>query len=174
MLRPRNFKNDSRVGKIGEDSLREKLKKQKLDGKIQFFTDDTAKARSQKEDIDFRSITLDGREITYECKTDAYALSTRNVTYEITSNNYAGCLGRSNADFIWYVFIDEQKKPVEEYLIDLRKWREWIGKNYKKVVPHVNNEFSTLSLFYSGDIGVIQLLCNIDAMKGDGVAKKCK
>lgn len=174
MLRSRNFKNDSRIGKIGENSLRERLKKQKLDGKIQFFTDDTVKPKSQKEDIDFRAITLDGNEITYECKTDAYGLKTRNITYEITSNNYAGCLGRSNADFIWYVFIDEQKQVIEEYLIELDVWRKWIGKNHKLITPHSPETKSPLTLYYSEDIGVLQFLCNIDTLKNDGVAKKCK
>ena len=172
MLRPRNFKKDSNLGSIGENRLREKLKKQRTEGKIQYFTDETLKPKSQREDIDFKVVLLDGNEISYECKTDAYGVKSRRVTYEITSHDYAGCLGRSNADYIWYVFVGKDNKVEEEYLISLQEWRHWIGKNSNHIVPHNGGGESILRLYYSEDIGVLQFLCDIDRMVSDGAAKQ--
>jgi len=172
MLRSRNFDNDERMGQIGENILRSRLMRMRSEGRIQFFTDDTKKPASRRDDIDFHVVMEDGHELTYECKTDAYGLKTRNITYEITSRDYAGCLGRSNADYIHYVFVDSGNNVVEEYAITLHKWRNWLGVMYKEVKPYKKGSGNPLQLFYSEDIGVLQFLCNIDRMVEDGVAKR--
>lgn len=171
-LRSRFFDNDAKIGKIGEDSLRDKLYVQKLKGNIQYYIDNTMDPKSQRDDIDFTVLKLDGNTIKYECKTDCYGISTRNVSYEITSHDFAGCLGRSNSDYIYYVFVNENNEIAESYLIDLQKWREWIGNNSPDIKPFARNSGEKLQLFYSKDIGVLQFLCNIDKMVEDKVAKK--
>lgn len=172
MLRSRNFDNDERIGRIGEDILRSRLMRMRSEGRIQFFKDDTKNPASQRDDIDFRVIMEDGHELAYECKTDAYGLKTRNVTYELTSRDYAGCLARSNADYIHYVFVNSDNIAKEEYAITLHKWRNWLGMMSTEVKPYEKGSGNPLQLFYSKDIGVLQFLCNIDRMVEDGVAKR--
>lgn len=171
-LRSRFFNNDAKIGKIGENCLRCKLSRQKTDGKIQYYIDNTMDRKSQKDDIDFTILKNDGNTITYECKTDCYAINTRNISYELTSHDFAGCLGRSNSDYIYYVFVNESKMPTEEYLISLQEWRRWIGENSQDIKPYEKGPRNKLQLFYSKDIGVLQFLCNIDCMVNDGIAKK--
>lgn len=172
MLRSRHFNNDNRIGKIGEDSLRMKLNALRLKGSIQLFVDNTTDPKSQREDVDFTVVKLDGNSVKYECKTDCYGLNSRNVSYEVTSHDFAGCLGRSNSDYIYYVFVTDKEEVSESYSIELQKWREWIGLNYSSIKPYVKNSGEKLQLFYSKDIGVLQFLCNIDEMVKDGVAKR--
>lgn len=172
MIKPRNFSKDMKLGNVGENSLREMLMKKRSDGEIQFFIDETTNSASQRDDIDFSVVLNDGRKVTYECKTDRYGKESRNISYELTSNFFAGCLARSNADYVYYVFVDEDDKIVEIYLIELQKWRKWMGQYAAFIVHFQSDEKSPFKLFWSKDIGVLQFLCNIDAMVEDEVAEK--
>ena len=79
----------------------------------------------------------DGRDLavkTYECKTDTVAIESRNIVYENISNSNPGCLSRSKADYMFYVFIDDDTKVIkEEYLIDLHALRWWLCVNFHKI-----------------------------------------
>lgn len=120
-------------------------------------------------DIDFITVSNDGEKITYEVKTDTYGTYTRNISYEITSNNFAGCLARSNADYLYYVFVDKDSLLIKEsYIIMMMELRRWLGEHYEYIVK----DHKKLSLFYSKDIGVLQFLINIDELKKDNIAKK--
>lgn len=81
----------------------------------------------------------DGRDLalkTYECKTDTYGFKSRNIVYEDISNSNPGCMAKSKADYVFYVFVDKDGKILEEYLIDLHALRWWLNINFGKI----NNE----------------------------------
>ena len=79
----------------------------------------------------------DGKDLaikTYECKTDTVGIESRNIAYEDISNSNPGCLARSKADYVFYVFIDSKTKAVkEEYMIDLHALRWWLCTNFYKI-----------------------------------------
>ena len=71
--------------------------------------------------------------VAYEVKTDTYGIISRNIVYEVISNSNSGCLARTKADYLFYVFVNKQNEIVEEYLIDIKKLRWWIMSNFDYV-----------------------------------------
>lgn len=71
--------------------------------------------------------------VSYEVKTDTYGRISRNIVYEDISNSSSGCMARTRADYLYYVFIDENKVIVEEFLIEVRKLRRWLMENFEKI-----------------------------------------
>ena len=71
--------------------------------------------------------------VAYEVKTDTYGIISRNIVYEVISNSNSGCLARTKADYLFYVFVNKQNEIVEEYLIDIKKLRWWIMSNFDNV-----------------------------------------
>lgn len=71
---------------------------------------------------------------TYEVKTDTYGLISRNIVYENISNSNPGCLARSKAGYVFYVFIEPITNIIrEEYMIDLHALRWWLLMNFDKI-----------------------------------------
>lgn len=82
---------------------------------------------------------------TVEVKTDAKTFYTRNLVYEVISHCMAGCLGRSNADIILYVCLDNKKiysidHIKEIYSFNLRKIREYMILNCDKKLEWKKNK----------------------------------
>lgn len=78
----------------------------------------------------------DGRDLalkTYECKTDTYGFKSRNIVYEDISNSNPGCMAKSKASYVFYVFVDKDGRILEEYLIDLHALRWWLNTNFHKI-----------------------------------------
>lgn len=71
--------------------------------------------------------------VAYEVKTDTYGIISRNIVYEVISNSNSGCLARTKADYLFYVFVNKQNEIVEEYLIDVKKLRWWLMSNFDNV-----------------------------------------
>ena len=71
--------------------------------------------------------------VAYEVKTDTYGIISRNIVYEVISNSNSGCLARTKADYLFYVFVNKQNEIVEEYLIDIKKLRWWLMSNFDNV-----------------------------------------
>ena len=71
--------------------------------------------------------------VTYEVKTDTYGVKSRNIVYEVISNSNSGCLARTKADYLFYVFLNKENEIIEEFLIDIKKLRWWIMENFDKV-----------------------------------------
>ena len=42
-------------------------------------------------------------------------------------------MARTRADYLYYVFIGENKVVVEEFLIEIRKLRRWLMENFDKI-----------------------------------------
>ena len=71
--------------------------------------------------------------IAYEVKTDTYGLVSRNIVFEDLSNSNSGCMARTKADYLFYVFVDKNNEIVEEYLISVKKLRWWLMSNFGKI-----------------------------------------
>ena len=71
--------------------------------------------------------------VAYEVKTDTYGLISRNIVFEDISNNNSGCMARTKADYLFYVFVDKNNEIVEEYLINVKKLRWWLMSNFGKI-----------------------------------------
>lgn len=71
--------------------------------------------------------------ISYEVKTDTVGLKSRNIIWEVFSNSNIGCMIKTKADYLYYVFIDDNKNVVEEYLINLKKLRWWLMSNFHNI-----------------------------------------
>ena len=105
---------------------------------------------------------------TYEAKADTVSVSSRNIIYEVLSHDNPGCLAKSKAEFIYYAFLDQNDNVVERYLIDLKKWRQWIREHCKDCN---RSKYLILINFDRTHDRVMNFLCNIDKMVEDGVAK---
>lgn len=167
-----NFDSDNEIGKIGEARLKYILSKSPKTKKFKDVSDDK---RNQRKDIDVWQVTKDDNVIHYEVKTDRQGLYTRNVSYELTSHDYAGCLARSNAEYIFYVFVnpDNVTEIKEQYLINLLKWRKWLGENCRYINKRKDIGFLTYSTQKDSDgvpMDCMQFITNIDTMVKDGVA----
>ena len=71
--------------------------------------------------------------VAYEVKTDTYGLISRNIVFEDLSNSNSGCMARTKADYLFYVFVDKNNEIVEEYLINVKKLRRWLMSNFEKI-----------------------------------------
>lgn len=77
----------------------------------------------QEKDVDFLQQTIDGDINKVEVKSDRQAHETRNIVYEISSNGSAGCLQRSDADYLYYYFVGSG----ETYIITMKGLRWYIN-----------------------------------------------
>lgn len=71
--------------------------------------------------------------IAYEVKTDTYGIISRNIVFEELSNSNNGCMARTKADYLFYVFVNKDNEIMEEYLINIRKLRWWLMLNFSKI-----------------------------------------
>lgn len=115
-----NFKRDIRRGAKGEEIVFEFLLG--LDNIIDVL--DVSKNKDyQKIDVDFLVIDESGDEIKVEVKTDSY--KTNNMVYEVFSSRKkksVGCFEKTEADFIFYYYINKGKL----YVFDTLKLREFV------------------------------------------------
>ena len=71
--------------------------------------------------------------VAYEVKTDTYGLISRNIVFEDLSNSNSGCMARTKADYLFYVFVNKNNEIVEEYLKKVKKLRWWLMTNFGKI-----------------------------------------
>lgn len=143
-----NFKTDVEIyGPIGEISLKERLTEK---GKL--FLDTSNNPNFKMFDIDIIQISDNNIDdikclnclrtglplsninaIGYEVKTDTVGFKSRNLVFELFSNSNPGCLARSAADYLYYVFLDENNKILEEYLLKMKTLRYWLMCHFWEV-----------------------------------------
>ena len=71
--------------------------------------------------------------VAYEVKTDTFGIISRNIVFEDISNSNSGCMARTKADYLFYVFVNKQNEITEEYLIDIKKLRLWLMSNFSNI-----------------------------------------
>ena len=143
-----NFANDVKVyGPIGERRLMEILKEKghKLedvsdieefrifDIDILQYNNDETNSEKVLDAYYMGKTTSAADAIAYEVKTDTYGLVSRNIVFEDLSNSNSGCMARTKADYLFYVFVDKNNEIVEEYLINVKKLRWWLMSNFEKI-----------------------------------------
>lgn len=106
---------------------------------------------------------------TYEVKTDTVSIDTRNIVYEILSHDNPGCLAKSKAEFVYYVFLDREDKIAERYILNLREWRRWIREHSNDCNK---SSFLKTHNFNRTNDKCFNFLCNIEKLVEDKVAKK--
>ena len=143
-----NFANDVKVyGPIGERRLMEILKEKGhkfedvsyieefriFDIDILQYNNDETNAEKVLDAYYIGKTTSAADAVAYEVKTDTYGLISRNIVFEDLSNSNSGCMARTKADYLFYVFIDKNNEIVEEYLINIKKLRRWLMSNFEKI-----------------------------------------
>lgn len=107
--------------------------------------------------------------VAYEVKTDTYGIISRNIVYEDLSNSNSGCMARTRADFLYYVFINENKEVVEEFLIEIKKLRWWLMTNFSAINKC---DYLKAKSMRRGQDNTGIFLINIDRLIDDKVATK--
>ena len=153
MIKPRlrehtNFANDVKVyGPIGERRLMEILKEKGhnfedvsdieefriFDIDILQYNNDETNSEKVLDAYYMGKTTSAADAVAYEVKTDTYGLISRNIVFEDLSNSNSGCMARTKADYLFYVFVDKNNEIVEEYLINVKKLRWWLMSNFSKI-----------------------------------------
>ena len=143
-----NFANDVKVyGPIGERRLMEILKEKGhkfedvsdieefriFDIDILQYNNDETNSEKVLDAYYMGKTTSAADAIAYEVKTDTYGLVSRNIVFEDLSNSNSGCMARTKADYLFYVFVDKNNEIVEEYLINVKKLRWWLMSNFSKI-----------------------------------------
>ena len=143
-----NFANDVKVyGPIGERRLMEILKEKGhkfedvsdvekfriFDIDILQYNNDETNSEKVLDAYYMGKTTSAADAIAYEVKTDTYGLISRNIVFEDLSNSNSGCMARTKADYLFYVFVDKNNEIVEEYLINVKKLRWWLMSNFSKI-----------------------------------------
>ena len=143
-----NFSNDVKVyGPIGERRLMEILKEKGhkfedvsdieefriFDIDILQYNNDETNSEKVLDAYYMGKTTSAADAIAYEVKTDTYGLVSRNIVFEDLSNSNSGCMARTKADYLFYVFVDKNNEIVEEYLINVKKLRWWLMSNFSKI-----------------------------------------
>lgn len=143
-----NFANDVKVyGPIGERRLMEMLKEKGhkfedvsdvkefriFDIDILQYNNDETNSEKVLDAYYMGKTTSAADAIAYEVKTDTYGLISRNIVFEDLSNSNSGCMARTKADYLFYVFVDKNNEIVEEYLINVKKLRWWLMSNFSKI-----------------------------------------
>ena len=143
-----NFANDVKVyGPIGERRLMEILKEKghKFEDvsdieEFRIFDIDVLQYNNDETNSDkvldayyMGKTTSAADAVAYEVKTDTYGLISRNIVFEDLSNSNSGCMARTKADYLFYVFVDKNNEIVEEYLINVKKLRWWLMSNFSKI-----------------------------------------
>ena len=143
-----NFANDVKVyGPIGERRLMEILKEKGhkfedvsdieefriFDIDILQYNNDETNSEKVLDAYYMGKTTSAADAVAYEVKTDTYGLVSRNIVFEDLSNSNSGCMARTKADYLFYVFVDKNNEIVEEYLINVKKLRWWLMSNFSKI-----------------------------------------
>ena len=143
-----NFANDVKVyGPIGEQRLKEILTEkghnfEDVSNVEEFRIFDIDILQYNSEETDRKKVldayylgkpTSSANAVAYEVKTDTYGLVSRNIVFEDLSNSNSGCMARTKADYLFYVFVDKNNEIVEEYLINVKKLRWWLMSNFSKI-----------------------------------------
>ena len=143
-----NFANDVKVyGPIGEQRLKEVLKEKGhkfedvsdvekfriFDIDILQYNNDETNSEKVLDAYYMGKTTSAADAVAYEVKTDTYGLISRNIVFEDLSNSNSGCMARTKADYLFYVFVDKNNEIVEEYLINVKKLRWWLMSNFSKI-----------------------------------------
>ena len=143
-----NFANDVKVyGPIGERRLMEILKEKGhkfedvsdieefriFDIDILQYNNDETNSEKVLDAYYMGKTTNAADAVAYEVKTDTYGIVSRNIVFEDLSNSNSGCMARTKADYLFYVFVDKNNEIVEEYLINVKKLRWWLMSNFSKI-----------------------------------------
>ena len=143
-----NFANDVKVyGPIGERRLMEMLKEKGhkfedvsdveefriFDIDILQYNNDETNSEKVLDAYYMGKTTSAADAVAYEVKTDTYGIVSRNIVFEDLSNSNSGCMARTKADYLFYVFVDKNNEIVEEYLINVKKLRWWLMSNFSKI-----------------------------------------
>lgn len=143
-----NFANDVKVyGPIGERRLMEILTEKGhkfedvsdveefriFDIDILQYDNDETNSKKVLDAYYMGKTTSAADAVAYEVKTDTYGLVSRNIVFEDLSNSNSGCMARTKADYLFYVFVDKNNEIVEEYLINVKKLRWWLMSNFEKI-----------------------------------------
>lgn len=143
-----NFSNDVKVyGPIGERRLMEILKEKGhkfedvsdieefriFDIDILQYNNDETNSDKVLDAYYMGKTTSAADAVAYEVKTDTYGIVSRNIVFEDLSNSNSGCMARTKADYLFYVFVDKNNEIVEEYLINVKKLRWWLMSNFSKI-----------------------------------------
>lgn len=187
MKRESNFKNDIEIGKIGENDFKNFVENSSKTKKLYDVSEDPI---FQLLDIDFIQIIKDGYTLedaknvfinhsndksffnAYEVKTDLVSEKTRNVVYELISHDNPGCGAITRAKYFYYVFLNEFTHEIKErWLIDVKKWRNWIRINSEKEIKDIG-KFIRIHNFDRTNDHVLNFLCNIEEMEQQQIAKK--
>jgi len=190
-----NFDNDMKLGKIGESDLRPRIE---ISPKTIEYIDVSDDPFFGLLDIDCLQITKEkenGEKYTvedvkrsflertdksfftsYEVKTDTVSLTSRNIVFEIISHDGPGCAAISRANYFYYVFVDRNDVIQERWLIDMKKWREYIRENDKNLKPLLKGSLEeggiALNNFNKFGDKVLNILTNIDVLEKEGIATK--
>ena len=184
MLREKtNFKDDVKIyGPIGENRLKDILT---LRGKS--FIDVSEYKEFRDLDIDIIQIEnecsietilekinhgqplSDIDAISYEVKTDTFGIISRNIVFEVISNSNIGCLARTKADYLFYVFLNKDNNIEEEYLIPMKKLRHWLMENFGMI--NKSSYLKAKSMRRDSDNTGI-FLVNIEKLIEDKIATK--
>ena len=143
-----NFKQDSTIyGPIGEQRLKEILTEKGhnfedvsdieefriFDIDILQYNNDETNSEKVLEAYYMGKTTSAADAVAYEVKTDTYGIVSRNIVFEDLSNSNSGCMARTKADYLFYVFVNKQNEIVEEYLINVKKLRWWLMSNFGNI-----------------------------------------
>lgn len=119
------FQTDIKRGKIGEEKVHQYLLSRRNVSKV---VDVSGVKQFQQMDIDFFIEKTDGTIYSIEVKTDSYL--TDNFIYEKYSNKHIqskGCFEKTQADYIFYYFIN--KKLM--YIFETKKLRKFVRDREK-------------------------------------------
>ena len=143
-----NFKQDSTIyGPIGEQRLMEILTEKGhnfedvsdveefriFDIDILQYNNDETNSEKVLDAYYMGKTTSAADAVAYEVKTDTYGIVSRNIVFEDLSNSNSGCMARTKADYLFYVFVNKQNEIVEEYLINVKKLRWWLMSNFGNI-----------------------------------------
>ena len=143
-----DFKQDSTIyGPIGEQRLKEILTEKGhnfedvsdieefriFDIDILQYNNDETNSEKVLEAYYMGKTTSAADAVAYEVKTDTYGIVSRNIVFEDLSNSNSGCMARTKADYLFYVFVNKQNEIVEEYLINVKKLRWWLLSNFGNI-----------------------------------------
>ena len=120
-----DFSGRDKLGKIGEAVCQEYLKTWSCVKNIENVRNNKD---YQKKDIDIVMTLKDEQVVTVEVKTDSYISG--NMFYETISDdvkNEVGCFEKTEADFIFYYFINPQYRKA--YVFNTEYLRDWVHKH---------------------------------------------
>lgn len=127
--RVHNFQQSLILGEQGESKIFDYIKQIETTKDIK---DVRNMSEYQSKDIDFIVTKKNGKDYTVEVKTDQY--TSLNLFYETISaveTNSVGCMEKSQAKYLIYYFTNYNKF----YLIDLKKFNDWVRKLIAKQSP---------------------------------------